>query len=170
MMKLLQVYEQLKNQGDALLLMTAGLNQEQARWRPDEESWSLLEVLNHLVDEEVEDFRRHLDHVLHSPDRPWPEIDPQGWVVDRHYNQRDLQVSTAQFRQARTESVAWLQSLEDPDWDTAVNMPWGFLTAGDLLSSWLAHDLLHLRQLVALRYQLIENACMPYRLEYAGQW
>ncbi len=68
---------QLKAQGEAILQLAEGLSLEQARWKPDEKSWSVLEVLNHLVDEEVLDFRRHLDHLLHTPDAPWPEIDPQ---------------------------------------------------------------------------------------------
>jgi hypothetical protein len=161
---------QLENQGEAILLLTAGLDERQARWRPDEESWSVLEVLNHLVDEDIEDFRCHLDHVLHTSDQPWPEIDPQGWVMDRKYNQRILDDSISRFREVRTQSTIWLQGLESPDWDAAVRMPWGLLTAGDVLSSWLAHDLLHLRQLAELRYQLTAKDCAPCRLDYAGQW
>ncbi len=169
-MELNKICEQLENQRDAVLLLTAGMDERQARWRPEDERWSVLEVINHLVDEDVEDFRCHLDHVLHTPDQPWPEFDPQGWVVNRKYNHRVLEDSLSRFREVRTQSIIWLQGLASPDWDTAVRMPWGLLTAGDVLSSWLAHDLLHLRQLVELRYQLTGNACDPYRLAYAGQW
>ena len=41
----------------------AGVDAEQARWKPDADSWSILEVVCHLVDEEREDFRTRLDHI-----------------------------------------------------------------------------------------------------------
>ncbi len=68
---------QLKAQGEAILQLAEGLSLEQARWKPDEKSWSVLEVLNHLVDEEVLDFRRHLDHLLHTPDAPGQKLIPR---------------------------------------------------------------------------------------------
>jgi hypothetical protein len=39
-----------------------------------------------------------------------------------------------------------------------------------MLASWLAHDLLHLRQLIELRYQITISRCDPYRVLYAGEW
>ncbi len=41
------------------------IGQEQAQVKPDAESWSILEVVCHLYDEEQEDFREHLDFILH---------------------------------------------------------------------------------------------------------
>ncbi len=61
-------------------------------------------------------------------------------------------------------------TLDQPDWDAVAEMRWGKLTAGDMLASWLAHDLLHLRQCIELRYQLTSKAVQPYRVEYAGEW
>ena len=161
---------QLEHQGKAIGALTEGLTQDQARWKPGAESWSVLEVLNHLVDEEVMDFRGHLAHILHSPDDDWPEIDPQGWVTEKQYNERDLHLTRANFQKEREKSIIWLGTLENIDWKAGVEFSWGTLTAGDMLSSWLAHDLLHLRQLVELRYALTMKACQPYGVEYAGEW
>ncbi|QRN82634.1 DinB family protein [Chloroflexota bacterium] len=161
---------QLKAQGEAILQLAEGLTLEQARWKPDEKSWSVLEVMNHLVDEEVLDFRRHLDHLLHTPDAPWPKIDPQGWVTAKRYNERQLDATLAAFTAEREASLKWLDTLQNPNWDSAAVMPWGGLSAGDMLASWLAHDLLHLRQLIELRYTLMEESCLPYSVEYAGGW
>jgi hypothetical protein len=49
---------------------------QQARWRPDPTSWSILEVVNHLYDEEIEDFRAHLDVILRQsrPQNPRPPV------------------------------------------------------------------------------------------------
>jgi hypothetical protein len=143
---------------------------EQARWKPTPDDWSILEVANHLYDEEREDFRARLDLTLHHPGRPLPPIDPQGWVTARDYNGRDLAESLARFLDERQRSVAWLRSLADPDWSRlAANQQWP-LRAGDLLAAWVAHDLLHLRQLVELHYRWIARETTPYQVDYAGPW
>jgi hypothetical protein len=162
--------DQFQYQGKAIVVLASGLTSEQARWKPEPASWSVLEVLNHLVDEEVLDFRRHLDHILYSSDEPWAEIDPQGWVTEKKYNKRDLEGTLANFQKEREASIAWLGKLDDPDWKAEVSFPWGEIAAGDMLASWLAHDLLHLRQLVELRYALTAEASQPYGVRYAGEW
>ena len=44
------------------------------------------------------------------------------------------------------------------------------LKAGDMLSSWVAHDHLHTRQLVELRRQRVLQLAQPYDVHYAGDW
>lgn len=165
-----QASSQLAHQGQAIFALAGDLTEEEYRFKPDPEYWSILEVLNHLVDEEVLDFRRHLEHILFTPDKPWPKIDPQGWVTEKRYNDRQLGETLQNFKAEREKSIAWLATLGHPKWDAAVEMPWGPLTAGDMLASWLAHDLLHMRQLVELRYSITAAASSPFSLEYAGEW
>lgn len=157
--------------GAAIAELARGITLEQARWKPAPDQWSLLEVLCHLYDEEREDFRQRLDLTLHQPDQPLPPIDPQGWVSARAYNQRDLAGVLAQFLAERQQSLAWLGALQAPNWDAPVMSPHlAGLRAGDMLAAWVAHDLLHIRQLNELRYQLVVQAFAPYSPEYAGEW
>jgi hypothetical protein len=44
------------------------------------------------------------------------------------------------------------------------------MKAGDMLSSWVAHDNLHMRQLVELRRSRIVVITEPYDIQYAGDW
>jgi hypothetical protein len=44
------------------------------------------------------------------------------------------------------------------------------MKAGEMLSCWVAHDNLHMRQLVELRRSRLENLTAPYYLGYAGEW
>lgn len=165
-----QASVQLKHQEQAITSLVAGLSIEEARMKPSPESWSILEVLNHLVDEESLDFRRHLDQILNTPNQPWPKIDPEGWVSEKQYNERQLDDTVLNFKAERDKSIAWLMTLTHPNWDASVSLDWGTLTAGDMLASWLAHDLLHLRQLIELRYFLTANTCQPHRVAYAEKW
>jgi hypothetical protein len=143
---------------------------EQARWRPDADSWSILEVVNHLYDEEREDFRVRLDMTLRVPDQPWPPIDPAGWVVERGYNARDLETSLRDYVTERRRSLEWLETLEAPDWDASHEARFGLMKAGDILASWVGHDWLHTRQLVELHRAFTLRLAEPYQLDYAGPW
>lgn len=162
--------ERLALQAQAIRSLSGGLTAEQAVWRPDPRAWSVVEVVNHLYDEEREDFRPHLEAVLAGPHTPWTPIDPQGWVTQRAYNRRDLTQSASNFVQERSRSLAWLQGLIGADWTVAHPTPWGSITAGDLLASWIAHDLLHIRQLVELRWSILVGEVAPYQVRYAGEW
>jgi hypothetical protein len=169
-MNIEQITACLAESAAAIQATAAGITEEQARWKPDRDSWSVLEVVNHLWDEEREDFRRRIDYTLHRPGEAWPPIDPGGWVMGRQYNERALAPSLDSFLSAREESLAWLRALKSPDWEASYAAPWGEITAGELLASWVAHDLLHLRQLVELRWFLTTQELAPRRVEYAGAW
>lgn len=151
--------------------MVAGIAGVQARWKPDLASWSILEVVNHLLDEEREDFRVRIDYTLHRPGEAWPPIDPAGWVTARRYGERDLAESLAAFLTERAQSLAWLRGLPTPNWNVTAVAPWGDpFPAGNLLAAWVAHDLLHLRQLVELQWSWTTAALAPHSCEYAGEW
>lgn len=162
---------QLEANGARIVSMLQHVSLDHARWRPDPASWSMIEVINHLYDEEREDFRLRIDLTLHKPDTEWPPIDTQGWVSARAYQERDLASSLANFQTERAHSLVWLRGLSNPDWTIARAHPSGFvLRSGDLLAAWVAHDLLHLRQLVELHYSYVAQTVKPYEVLYAGDW
>lgn len=162
---------QLTLNSERIAGLVAGVSAEQARWRPGEEAWSLLEVINHLYDEEREDFHLRLNLILHDPAAVWPPIDPQGWVTEREYSARDLAGSVQGFLAERAASLAWLRGLAAPDWDATVHTQWGWsITAGDMLAAWAAHDVLHMRQLVELHWAYVSQLAAPRTTIYAGEW
>ena len=164
------VRRELAQGAATIATLVAGVSPEEARRRPAPDAWSLLEVICHLHDEEREDFRPRLDVVLHRPEEAWPRIDPGGWVTARHYQDRTLAEVLAAFLGERERSLAWLASLTAPDWGREYQAPFGRITAGDLLASWPAHDLLHTRQLVELRHARLLTQVAPHRTQYAGDW
>jgi hypothetical protein len=170
-MNVAEAIQQFKRQAGALHNLVEQVSQEQFRWKPAPEQWSLLEVINHLADEERQDFRTRLDYILHHPGQEWPPIDPQGWVSERGYNQRDPQASLADFLAEREKSLAWLASLGEVDLEKGEKSPWGeTFKAGDMLAAWVAHDLLHLRQVIEILYAWHQQAALPYAPQYAGKW
>ena len=162
--------EQMRETAEAIRVLTNGISEEQARWRPDPQSWSILEVVNHLYDEEREDFRVRLDLLLHRPEEPWPPIDPQAWITSRKYNQRDLKESIGGYLSERRKSVEWLKGLQNPDFSSYIESRFGKMSAGDMFAAWAAHDLLHIRQLMELRYTYLRDSMAPYDPGYAGDF
>lgn len=160
----------LERQAHTIRSLADGVSPEQAAWKPQAESWSILEVINHLADEEREDFRFHLDLLLHEPGFAWKSFNPQAWVTERGYNQRDLTASLADFLSERERSLDWLRGLQAPDWEQGQPAPFGMLHAGDMLAAWVAHDLLHTRQLVELHWAYGRKQSEPYSVQYAGDW
>lgn len=161
---------QLRANAERIQALVQNVSAEKARWKPDPDSWSILEVVNHLYDEELADFPVRLKHILEQTAGQWPPIDPQGWVTERRYNERELTASLANFLDARQKSLFWLQNLKSPDWQLSYEAPWGPITAGDMFAAWVAHDLLHLRQLVELQWAYTNLQLQPYQVRYAGEW
>lgn len=161
---------QLAINRDRIAALARGIPEDQTRWKPDPESWSILEVVCHLVDEEERDFPVRLKMILEKSEKPWPPIDPEGWVIEHQYLEQDLFESLDRYMTLRNESLEWLDSLENPDWETAYEASFGEIKAGDMFVSWVTHDLLHMRQLVELQRFYLEEEAKPYRLDYAGDW
>lgn len=149
----------------------AGVTTEEARWKPGTTFWSMLEIVRHLGDEEVDDFRKRIELTLDDPGAPWPGIDPESWAKERRYNEDDFDEALGRFLEERRKSITWLRSLDEPDWSaTHMHTLMGEIRTGDLLAAWATHDLLHHRQIVKRRYQLLVEAAGDFQTGYAGEW
>lgn len=166
------VVKRLEMFGGALGALLAGVSEQEAKWKPPSGAWSILEVVCHLADEEVEDFRARLRMTQEDPAAPWPAADPERWARDRNYNQQDLGQTLARFTRERAESVQWLRSLRSPDWQVTIVRPSRSVRAGDLLISWPAHDALHIRQIAKRMFELAGEVGREegFDTEYAGKW
>jgi len=152
-----------------LKTLVDGLPASDLRWKPPSGAWSVLEILCHLADEEVADFRPRVERTLAG--RNWDPIDPEGWVHERHYNGQSPDEVLARFAVEREKSVTWLKSLTAPDWDAVHEHPaLGSISAGDVMASWCAHDALHLRQIAKRLFELANRDGSPYLTGYAGSW
>ena len=162
--------DQLARHADVLRAALTGLSPEEIRWKPASEKWCPLEVICHLYDEEREDFRARLEHVLTTPGEPMPKIDPAAWVAELRYMDLDFDGVLKKFLAERERSAAWLCGLKDPPWTNACMHPEvGPVSCDLLLTNWVAHDLHHFRQLNNLRYEYLRShSDVP--LDYAGNW
>jgi DinB family protein len=164
------LYQDLAHGAEIIRALVLGVTQEEAQVKPTPESWSILEVVCHLGDEERDDFRLRVDFTLNRPGEIWPPIHPGAWVTERKYNARDLEQSLKDFLAERGKSLVFLKGLESANWKASTLTQFGERKAGDLLGSWVAHDNLHMRQLVELRRVRLQKITDPYDIRYAGEW
>ena len=157
-----------------LAALVEGVDDADWRWKPGAEHWALVEILGHLAREEREDFRPRLERTLRDPGEAWPTMDPQGDVARFKDIDGDPERFLEDLARERADNLAWLASLGELGslaWDNAHHHPRGFtIRAGDLLAAWADHDVLHARQVVKRRHQLIERAAGGYTCIYAGAW
>jgi hypothetical protein len=152
---------------DAIECFVAGIGDEEATYRPGPEAWSVVDVLGHLLEEEGADFRARMRTTLKDPQGPWPPLDPQAAVAAARRGTTSARSLVERFREERAVSLAWLATLEAPDLDRAHLADGRGLRAGDVLAAWVAHDLVHLRQLTGVRLAWWTLRAAPYAVGYA---
>ncbi len=157
---------QLEYQPTIIASLVKDISTEQAHWKPDAKSWSIFETVAHLYAEEIVDFRPRLAHILRGATTEWRSIEAD----ERVPSVTTLQAALAGYLAQRQESLAWLRTLKNPNWQKAYVAPFGPITAGDMFTAWVAHDLHHSRQLNALRHQWLVQQQAPYTTRYAGVW
>jgi hypothetical protein len=170
-MEINELIEKLAKNESVFESLFKNISKEQVSWKPNENKWSMLEIACHLLDEEREDFRQRIDFTLHKPGQFWPAIDPKGWVTSRNYANKNFNETVNAFLDERKKSVKWLKNLKNPKWKNSYKHPSaGVLSAKELLATWLAHDLLHIRQITAMNFLYLKEKSAPSKLDYAGNW
>lgn len=163
------IYELEKNK-NVFRALLSNLTEEMYLWKQNSEKWCLLEIVCHLYDIEREDFGTRTRLILESSSIPLPPIDPQGWVRTRNYKEQSYDDKLNSFLTEREQSVKWLNCLSNPNWDnTYQHEKIGEMSAKMLLSNWLAHDYLHIRQITKLKYDYLKQRTGE-DLDYAGTW
>ncbi len=169
-MKTDQIIQQLELNRLIFQSLLTGREPEEYNFRPDKNSWSLLEILCHLLDEEREDFRTRVKNTLLNPNKQPPPIDPVNWVISRNYAEQLYPERLESFLTERRTSIKWLKALDNPPWKNLYMHPEaGAMTAYSLLANWLAHDYHHIRQINRRLYEYLKKKS-GVSLVYAGDW
>ena len=164
------IYNELARNKDVFYNLLKDISKREYIWSQEKGKWCLLEIVCHLYDEEREDFRKRVKCVLDDPNTPPPPFDPLVWVKERNYIDQDYNQVLNNFLGERKKSVSWLHSLKSPKWDNTYHHPKiGPMSAQLFLSNWLAHDYLHIRQIVKLKFDFLKQISKE-SLNYAGNW
>ena len=166
-----ETIRQLTGNAEAMRALVQTISEEQAQWKPNPDTWSMKQVMEHVYNEERIDFRKILKRMLNTPFLPSGEALPEEYLPVESCRQ-----ALDGFLLEREASIKWLRALKSPDWNVTSQWPFGpegnvtSFSAGDVLLSWVEHDILHLRQMIELLHAWNEKQASPYSLMYAGGW
>lgn len=164
------ITNQLKNNKLTFQGLLEGIKPEMIHWRQAKDKWNLLDIVCHLYDEERDDFKFRVKWLLDRPGETPPPFNPLDWVEQHDYKNQDYGVMLDKFIKERKASIEWLKSLENPKWDNSFeHSKLGPLSAKYFLDNWLAHDYLHIRQILKLKFDYLEYKS-GNNLNYAGKW
>jgi len=129
-------------------LMTE-LTEENARWKPAPERFSVAEVLAHLSHSERHCYRMRLDRFM-AETRPEFESDDAQMYLDL-YRGANPEEAFDQFEDQRESNMEFLRALPEGAGDrVALHREFGEITLAHMLNEWALHDLGHIRQVAEL--------------------
>jgi hypothetical protein len=128
-------------------------------------TWSPYDVVGHLIHGERTDWMPRVEHLLRHGDAiPFPPFDREGMFEASRGQSLGELLDT--FARLRTDSLARLAalSLTDADLSRRGRHPeFGVVTLGQHLSTWVAHDLGHVGQIVRVMARQYTGAVGPWK-------
>ncbi len=157
-----QLIATLQQTHPTLLRLASSLSDRALDFRPATSDWSIREILAHLVDDEMYVMRTRLERMI-KEDRPsLAPHDEKGWHANRNTTRDRVSELLSDFDLQRAASLGIITMLRESDWAREGHQPeYGFFTAEEWLTHWVAHDTTHLRQ--------IESTLEAYQTQSAGE-
>ena len=125
------------------------ISEDDARWKPAPDRFSIAEVLAHLSHSEGHCYRARLDRFL-TEELPEFESDDARLYYDL-YRQADPQDSLDHFQEQRETNVEFMRTLPRSAGNRrALHREAGEITLSQMLHEWALHDLGHIRQVAEL--------------------
>ena len=141
----------LRDTPTALENLCALATRESLLWKPSPDRWSICEVVNHLIDVEALAVGLRAKRTLEEEMPLFVDYDRDARYAAGAYANDDGRRALANFRKAREESLAWLDTAEPSDWTRRGRHPAvGEVDFTQLLCLWAFHDLSHMRQIAEL--------------------
>jgi hypothetical protein len=146
-------------------LMTE-LTDDDARWKPAPDRFSVAEVLAHLSHSEGHCYRMRLDRFM-AEIRPEFDPDDAQMYLDL-YRDADPEDAFDHFEEQREINIEFLRDLPAGAGERiALHKEFGEITLSQMLNEWALHDLGHIRQIAELaRARRYASAAGPMAASY----
>jgi hypothetical protein len=155
----------LRRTPDVVRGLLGGLPDAWTRATEGPGTWSPFDVVGHLIHGERTDWMPRVEHILqHGDSVPFPPFDREGMFAESA--NRSLGELLETFEGLRVGSLARLEALglREADLRRRGRHPeFGAVTLGQHLSTWVAHDLGHIGQIVRTMARQYGDAVGPWR-------
>jgi hypothetical protein len=129
--------------------LMSGLTDDDARWKPAPDRFSVAEVLAHLSHSEGHCYRMRVDRFLAETRPTFEPDDAQMYLA--LYRDADPEDAFDHFEEQRETNVEYLRGLpSEAGGRVALHREAGQITFNQMLHEWALHDLGHIRQIAEL--------------------
>jgi hypothetical protein len=159
----------LERTPSALDALLRGLPETWTHAREGDGTWTVFEVVGHLIHGDRTDWMQRAKIVMESgEEKTFPPFDRLGQA--RVIEGKSFADLLDEFARVRTENLAALRgmNLEPEDLERRGMHPaFGSVTLSELLATWAAHDLTHLHQISRIMAYQYKDAVGPWS-KYLG--
>ena len=147
-----------------LSALLAGLPERWVRATEGDGTWSPYDVIGHLINGERANWIPRVRHILAGERRPFEPFDRTPQFTERQGESVGDLLAT--FTELRRENVAALVGMHLTIADlsrTGQHPEFGEVRLGQLLATWVVHDLDHVGQIVRTTAKVYAEAVGPWR-------
>lgn len=131
------------------------LTNAELRWKPAAEEFSVLELICHLRDIELEGYSARIRRLLDEDEPFLPDVDGTKVARDRDYNSENVGAALGSFAKAREANLRILSALSDRALSRAGMLEGvGPITIAELIEKMKEHDQGHHAEALKLKAAL----------------
>jgi hypothetical protein len=127
-------------------LKVTELTEEQLKWKPSKERWSIQEVVAHLVDASLIHSIR-IRKILAEVNAPFILYNQDSWVSQTKSNEADIADSLIAFEAILTYNVLLYSRISEEDWHKKTIHDGKEFSITDLFQGFIRHVQIHLAQI-----------------------
>ncbi|MDR6226305.1 DinB family protein [Desmospora profundinema] len=164
-----EAIEVLERTPQTLEYFLSGLSDPWLQYNEGEGSWSVSEVIDHLIEGEKNNWIPRLEMILQEGEsKPFPPFDRYSHLNKE--SERSIEQQLLEFKTIRIQNTTKLKELIKPElhleW-TGSHPAFGVVKVRELLSTWVVHDLTHIAQIVRVMSERYRADVGPWK-EYLG--
>ena len=147
----------------SLSALLAGLPETWVQAREGDGTWSPYDVIGHLIHGERTDWIPRTRHIIAGETRPFEAFDRTAQFTESEG--QSLNELLATFADLRRKNVAALLGMNLTDQDLSrkgLHPELGEVTLGQLLATWVVHDLDHVAQVARTMAKVYTEATGPW--------
>ena len=139
---------QLRATPEILRLLMEGLSEEDTKWKPGPNRFSIAEALEHLSHVEGHCFRARVEKIVEEDNPAIEPYDPDAYFAEGQYSGRDAEDSFDHFEEQREMNVEYLQGLPDSVANrVGMHGKIGEISVAHVMNEWAFHDIWHIKQI-----------------------
>jgi uncharacterized damage-inducible protein DinB len=159
-----KTFEILEQTPDTLINLTSGLSQEWIKTNEGGETWSVFDVVGHLLHGDKTDWLKRVKVILSdSDDKRFTPFDRFAQLETS--KGKTLTELLKEFKEVRKSNLTALRALNISEADlskTGIHPTFGTVTLKQLISTWAVHDLDHLSQISRVMAKQYKDETGPW--------